>query len=134
MTESDRDLVEKAREAMGRAKADYSGFSVGAAVITADGRVFTGANIEVSVFGLSMCAERVALFKAYSEGGRDIVALAVAGSTARPISPCGACRQVIWELAPDARLLLANRDGSAVAEHNPADLLPRGFFLDTDRN
>ncbi|MBE3552946.1 MAG: cytidine deaminase [Kyrpidia tusciae] len=133
MTEVDRDLVEQARSAASRARADYSGFAVGAAALASDGRVFIGANIELSVYGLSMCAERVAVFKAYTEGADDIVALAVAGSTVRPISPCGACRQVIWELAPNARILLANQDGSEVAKHTPADLLPNGFFLNTDR-
>lgn len=129
MREEDVELIDWARRAMRHAFAEYSGFPVGAAVRTARGKVYTGANVEISSFGLSLCAERVALFKAYSEGERDIEALAVAGVTDEPISPCGACRQVIWELAPHARILLVNRDASKTAEFAPRDLLPDGFSL-----
>ena len=124
-----RELVKKAIEAMKNAYIPYSKFPVGACVKTSDGAEFTGNNVENASYGLSMCAERVALFKAYSEGKRDIVALAVAANVDEPISPCGACRQVILELAGKAEVYLSNRDGSKVKKMMPEELLPYGFEL-----
>jgi len=122
-------LVEKAIKAMENAYAPYSGFRVGACALASDGSEFTGSNIENASYGLTVCAERVALFKAYSEGKRNIVALAVAAGVDEPVSPCGACRQVILELAPEAIVLLSNRDGSKVMRTSPKELLPYGFKL-----
>jgi len=122
-------LVKRAIEAMENAYIPYSKFPVGACVKISDGLEFTGTNIENASYGLSMCAERVALFKAYSEGKRDIVAIAVAADVDEPISPCGACRQVISELAKDAVVYLSNRDGSKVKKMLPEELLPYGFEL-----
>lgn len=116
------ELLAAARAARDRARAPYSGYRVGAAVLDAQGRVFTGANVENASYGLTMCAERVALFRAVSEGAGKIVALAVAaagpGAGARP---CGACRQVMAELAPEATVHMG--DVSAAV----TDLLPLAF-------
>lgn len=122
-------LVKKALKAMENAYAPYSGFKVGACVLTSGGRVYTGCNVENASYGLTVCAERVALFKAYSEGERDIIALAVAADVDEPVSPCGACRQVMLELSPKAQVLLSNRDGSKVMRTSPEELLPYGFKL-----
>lgn len=105
-------LVEIAREARQFAYAPYSRFRVGAAVECRDGRIFTGANIENSSYGLTLCAERVALLKAVSEGAREITRIAVIADTHGPIPPCGACRQVMLELCdPDALVIMANLRG-----------------------
>ena len=104
-------LIEKAISAMENAYAPYSNFKVGAAVLTKDNKVFKGCNIENASYGLCNCAERTALFKAYSEGYRkeDILMMSVAGNTSSPISPCGACRQVMNELLEkDTPVILTN--------------------------
>ncbi|HHY59602.1 MAG TPA: cytidine deaminase, partial [Clostridia bacterium] len=88
------DLLAAAQEASRRAYAPYSRFPVGAALLTADGQVFTGCNVENASYGLTICAERVAVAKAVSEGYKDFQALAVWAATEEPVSPCGACRQV----------------------------------------
>ena len=93
------------------------------------GDTITGCNIENASYGLTVCAERVTLFKAYSEGNRDIVAMAVAAKTEEPVSPCGACRQVISELAPKAIVYLSNKDGSRVKKMTVKELLPYSFNL-----
>jgi cytidine deaminase len=119
-------LVAAARDARAHAVAPYSHFAVGAALLTADGRVFTGCNIENATFGLTMCAERVALFKALSEGERTFTAIAVVADTAEPTPPCGACRQLLWEYCGDIPVVLATPD-AIVAQHNVRDLLPVPF-------
>ena len=125
MADSDR-LVSSAREARGRAVADYSGFKVGAALETAAGEIITGCNIENATYGLTLCAERVAMFKALSEGHRDFRRIVVIADTAAPTPPCGACRQILWEFAGDIEVLLANLE-SVVARHQMRDLLPAPF-------
>ena len=125
----ERELIKKALSAMKNAYVPYSRFPVGACAITADGEEITGCNIENASYGLTVCAERVTLFKAYSEGKRDIVALAVAAQVEEPVSPCGACRQVISELAPKATVYLTNKDGSKVKKMTVEELLPYGFTL-----
>ncbi|HHY43108.1 MAG TPA: cytidine deaminase [Thermoanaerobacterales bacterium] len=122
-------LINKALSAMENAYAPYSNFPVGACAKTSDGEEIIGCNIENASYGLSMCAERVTLFKAYSEGKKDIVALAVAANVEEPVSPCGACRQVISELAPKATVYLTNKDGSKVKKMTVKELLPYGFTL-----
>ena len=132
MVDSDQ-LVSSAREARQRAVADYSGFKVGAALETAAGEIITGCNIENATYGLTLCAERVAMFKALSEGHRDFRRLVVIADTADPTPPCGACRQILWEFAGDIEVLLANLEGVA-ARHQMRDLLPGPFdkrFLTT---
>ena len=120
-----RELVAAARLARERAHAPYSNFAVGAAVMCADGRVFEGCNIENASYGLTMCAERVALFSAVAAGCRQIDAIAVVGPDEAPLSPCGACRQVMLELAPNAEVIMA---GEKTRLTRPVrDLLPDAF-------
>ncbi len=111
------------------AYAPYSRFAVGAAVQTASGRIFPGCNIENAAYPATVCAERAALFSAYAAGERAIVALAVAADTAGPVAPCGTCRQVIAELAPDAAIVLGNLHG-ATLQTTPQALLPGAFTPD----
>jgi cytidine deaminase len=130
---SDEALLSAAQSAFGRAIADYTHFKVGAALETADGQIVTGCNIENASYGLTMCAERVAMFKALSEGYREFRRILVLAETDVPTPPCGACRQILWEFAPDLEVLLANRSG-IVASHRLRDLLPGAFdkrFLQT---
>ena len=122
-------LVALAREARERAYCPYSGFAVGAAALTASGRVFLGCNVENAAYPAAICAERTALVSAYAAGERAIVALAVVADTPGPVSPCGTCRQVIHELAPSARVALANLRGD-LALTTPQELLPGGFTPD----
>ena len=119
-------LVESARDARTRAIAPYSGFQVGAAIQTRDGVVITGCNIENASYGLTMCAERVALLKALSDGHRDFVAVAVVADTASPTPPCGPCRQLLWEYCGDITVVLANLKGIK-AHHQLGQLLPFPF-------
>ena len=107
MSSSER-LVAAARAARGHARADYSGFRVGAALECADGAIVTGCNIENATYGLTVCAERVALFKALSEGQNAFVRIAVVADTVSPTPPCGPCRQLLWEYAGDIEIVLAN--------------------------
>jgi len=119
-------LVDAAREARLRAIAPYSGFKVGAAIETRAGAVITGCNIENASYGLTMCAERVALLKALSEGHRDFIAVAVVADTRAPTPPCGPCRQLLWEYCGDIRIILANLTDTK-AQHQLGDLLPFPF-------
>lgn len=124
-------LVEKAIEARSKAYVPYSEFQVGAAIITGDDQVYLGCNIENASFGLTNCAERTAIFKAVSEGQKEIKAIAVVGDTEGPISPCGACRQVIAEFATeDTKIYLANLNG-VVKETTISEILP-GYFTSKD--
>ncbi len=124
---NNQQLVEKARQAMAKAYVPYSQFQVGAAVLTEGGFVYDGVNIENASYGLTNCAERTALFKAYSEGARAVKAIAVIAKTERPITPCGACRQVMAELCkPETIVILAN-DRGKVVETTVAALLPGAF-------
>jgi len=101
-------LVAAARAARERAVADFSGFKVGAALETDTGEIITGCNIENATYGLTVCAERVAIFKALSEGKRSFKRIAVVADTASPTPPCGACRQIIWEFCGDIPVVIAN--------------------------
>lgn len=122
---SDDTLLELARKAMERSYAPYSKFQVGACVLCADGRLFTGCNVENASFGLTNCAERTAIFKAVSEGATDFTVIAIAARGAEPW-PCGACRQVLNEFAPKIRVLVT-WDENQSASANLTDLLPHGF-------
>ena len=127
-----KELVQKAIEARGLSYSPYSHFAVGAAVLTKDGKVFVGANIENSSYPLCMCAERNALYNAYMHGYKknDLVALALSADTDSPCSPCGACRQVISELFPkDGVIIMTNLKG-AYQETNIEELLPYAFSED----
>lgn len=109
-----------------RAHAPYSRFLVGAALEDDEGRIHTGCNVENSTYGLTVCAERVAVFKAISEGARKFKRIAVAADTAVLTPPCGACRQILWEFCGDIEVILVNLAG-AVEVHRMKDLLPRPF-------
>ncbi len=122
----EEELVQWAVEARTNAYAPYSGFAVGAALLAEDGRVFTGCNVENAAFGLTMCAERVAVFKAVSEGVREFEAIAIACGKV-PCPPCGACRQVLYEFAPDLLVIMADAEGKEVQKAKLGELLPRGF-------
>ena len=104
-------LATRARSARARAHSPYSHFRVGAALLTKSGKVYTGCNVESSSYGLTMCAERVAMFKAVSEGEKQFVAIAVASDEKSFTSPCGACRQVIMDLAGDIDFIMINSKG-----------------------
>ena len=124
---TDRELMDMAAEAAKRAYVPYSRFPVGAALECSDGTVFTGCNVENAAFGSTICAERTALVKAVSEGHRDdLVRLAVVGNSTEPCWPCGACRQMLYEFAPDLTLLVAGQDHSFV-KLTLRELLPHGF-------
>lgn len=120
-------LLEEAKIARERAYVPYSKFKVGAALLTEDGKVYHGCNIENAAYSMCNCAERTALFKAYSEGDTKYTAIAVVADTKRPVPPCGACRQVISELcSPEMKVYLTNLQG-AVEELTVAELLPGAF-------
>ena len=123
-------LVAQAIAARERAYCPYSQFAVGAAAISASGRVFLGCNIENAAYPATVCAERTALLSAYAAGDREIVALAVVADTPGPVSPCGTCRQVIHELAPRCCVALANMRGDLYLA-TPQELLPGGFTGDS---
>ena len=119
-------LVDAARQARIHAIAPYSNFLVGAALLTKNGLVITGCNIENASYGLTMCAERVALFKALSDGHRDFAMIAVVADTDKPTPPCGPCRQLLWEYCGDIPVVMANLREIA-AQHQMRDLLPLPF-------
>jgi cytidine deaminase len=120
------DLVAAARRARENAHAAFSHFKVGAALETADGTVITGCNIENATYGLTVCAERVAMFKALSEGHRVFSRIAIVADTDAPTPPCGACRQILWEFGGDLEVQLANLT-EAKGTHRLKDLLPLPF-------
>jgi cytidine deaminase len=119
-------LIEQARTARLHSVAPFSNFRVGAAVRTESGKVYTGCNVESASYGLTVCAERVALWKAISEGEHNFTALAVIADTETLTPPCGTCRQIIWEFARNATIVFANLQGQQET-FAMTDLLPRAF-------
>ena len=119
-------LVAAARNARENAHAPFSNFRVGAALRASSGRIYTGCNVENSTYGLTVCAERVAIFKAISEGERGFDAIAVVTQTDVLTPPCGACRQIIWEFCGDIPVVLANLQGKSEI-HKMSALFPRPF-------
>jgi cytidine deaminase len=119
-------LIAAARRARRHARADYSHFKVGAALETSDGTIVTGCNIENATYGLTLCAERVAMFKAISDGHRRFRRIAVVADTAAPTPPCGPCRQILWEFAGDIDVILANLRAEK-GRHRLSELLPLPF-------
>jgi cytidine deaminase len=119
-------LLAAAAIARENAFAPFSHFQVGAAVEAENGTVFLGCNVESASYGLTMCAERVAIFKGVTEGHRRFKRVAVVTDTPTPTPPCGACRQLLWEFAPEAEVLLANLDGQ-VRRFTVRELLPEAF-------
>jgi cytidine deaminase len=120
------DLVALARQARERAVAPYSRFKVGAALLARTGEIVTGCNIENATYGLTLCAERVAVFKAVSEGMRDFAAVAVVADSARLAAPCGPCRQILWEFCGDLSVILADLKGRTRTVRM-SELLPLPF-------
>jgi len=125
-TEERAALIRAASQAREHAHAPYSHFRVGSALRDRSGRIFTGCNIENATLGLTICAERVAVFKALSEGARDFDAVAVVADTERVTPPCGACRQILWEFCRDAEVILSNLGGQ-IEIRRVAELFPEGF-------
>ena len=126
-------LLQAALRARDFAFAPFSNFKVGAAIEATDGTIYTGCNVENATYGLTLCAERVAVFKAISEGARKFTRIAVAADTHVLTPPCGACRQILWEFCGNAELILVNLHGKSET-FRLRDLFPRPFdasFLDT---
>jgi cytidine deaminase len=124
--EHTHDLIAAARRAKDLSVAPFSNFHVGAALEAEDGKIYIGCNIESASYGLTVCAERVAIWKAVSEGERRFKRLAIVADTERLTPPCGTCRQIIWEFCRDAEIVLANLRGETEIL-NMSDLLPRAF-------
>lgn len=127
MRNKDR-LIKVAQEALKNSYSPYSHLRVGAAVLTNDGRIFSGTNIENASYGLTVCAERVAIFKAISEGARRITAVAVVSDTPSLCLPCGACLQVIWEFGENTEVIMCSPKGE-IKVKKIQELLPQGFVL-----
>jgi len=126
MADSISALIDAALKARANAVARFSGFAVGAALEAGDGAVYRGCNVENASYGLSMCAERVALFKALSEGAREFRRIAIVSQSETPATPCGACRQLLWEFCGDIEVVLSNLDG-VTETIRLAALVPRPF-------
>lgn len=119
-------LIKVAKEVRAHAYAPYSNFTVGAAVLCENNQIFGGCNVENVALGLSICAERSAIVKAFSEGCRSIEAIAIVTASVKPSSPCGICRQVFYEFNPKMTVILANLDGKMIIK-SAKNLLPLAF-------
>ena len=126
MKHADEELIEAARAVRENSYAPFSNFRVGAALETDDGEVIAGCNVESASYGLTVCAERVAIWKAISQGKRKIKHIAVVADTEELTPPCGVCRQIIWEFGGDIPVILANLKGKTEVVQMK-DLLPRAF-------
>jgi len=126
MKDMRQQLLEAACAVRENAHAAFSNFKVGVALETEDGHIITGCNVENATYGLSICAERVALFKAISEGFRAFARIAIVADTQQPTPPCGACRQILWEFGGDLEVILGNLEGEK-AHYNLRELLPYPF-------
>jgi len=122
-------LMEKAKEASKNSYSKYSKFAVGACVLAGSGKMYQGCNVENSSYGLTICAERCAIFKAISEGEREIQAVAIYSPNQENCAPCGACRQVIYEFAPDGNAIVVTEKNNELILNNINKLLPEGFLL-----
>src|SRR6202045_3817467 len=119
-------LITIAKQSRENAHAPYSNFRVGAALRATSGRIFGGCNVENATYGLTICAERTAIFKAITEGERGFDAVAVVADTDTLTPPCGACRQILWEFCGDAEVILANLSGK-VERYRMSELFPKPF-------
>ena len=126
MKHTEQELIDAAREVRDRAHAPYSNFKVGAAIEAEDGTIYSGCNVESASYGLTVCAERVAIWKGVSEGAKKFGRIAVVVDTEELTPPCGACRQVIWEFCGDAPVILSNLNGKTETIRM-SELLPRAF-------
>jgi cytidine deaminase len=124
-TKQKNELIDRARAAMANSYAPYSNYAVGAALLTKSGKIFDGVNVENAAYPLSMCAERSAIFKAVSDGEREIEAIVIA--TDNGGSPCGGCRQVMAEFGLDAQVLTVDIDGNVILDTTVGGLLPEAF-------
>jgi cytidine deaminase len=124
--ESLQELIQIAKAARLHSVAPFSNFLVGAAIRTEEGKIYTGCNVESASYGLTVCGERVAIWKALSEGEREFTELAIVADTETLTPPCGTCRQIIWEFCKNATIVLANLDGET-QECSIKELLPRAF-------
>ncbi|MCD6327061.1 cytidine deaminase [bacterium] len=123
---SDKELVERAAEAAGNSICPFSGFRVGAALLCSDGRLFLGCNIENMSLSMSVCAEQVAMMKALSDGARDFDRIAIWGDSEDYVTPCGKCRQLLFEFAPNIEVIMANREKDYI-KMKIRELLPMAF-------
>ena len=123
----EEELIRRAREARSKAYSPYSRVKIGAAVLTRDGSIYAGCNIENSSYGLSNCAERTAIFKAVSEGRRDLVSMSIVGDSEDFTTPCGACRQVMVQFNPRLRIIRVGLDDGYRSETTAEKLLPEAF-------
>lgn len=134
MAELEKDMAEEliacAEKMLEYSYAPYSGFKVGAALLAADGRIFTGCNVENSSYGAACCAERTAVFKAVSEGAREFSAIAIVSSSGEYTYPCGICRQVLFEFGADIKVILKGSGGTKIT--TVSELLPEGFKLQAE--
>ena len=126
MENKEKELIEAAQKVREKAYAPYSKFKVGAAVRTKGGKIYTGCNVESASYGLTVCAERVAIWKAVSEGEKEFTEIAVVADTAELTPPCGVCRQIIWEFCGDIPVIFANLKGNTETVQM-SELLPRAF-------
>jgi cytidine deaminase len=126
LASSEAALVDAARAVRERARATYSGFKVGAALESSDGSVSIGCNVENATYGLTICAERSAIFRAIADGHRDFTRIVVVADTEQPTPPCGSCRQIIWEFCGDIEVILANLE-RITARYRMSELLPVPF-------
>jgi len=126
MAKLSQELVGKAQQAKKRAYVPYSQFPVGAALLASNGRIYTGCNVEISSYGLTICAERTAIFKAISEGERNFKAIAIVSNDPEIISPCGACRQVLWDLAGNIDVIMSTPKGKTKTQKLKT-LIPYAF-------
>jgi cytidine deaminase len=126
MINTAKELLKSAMNARESAHAPYSNFKVGAAIRTKDGKIYSGCNIENATYGLTICAERTAIFKAISEGKKEFAEIAVVADTDELTPPCGACRQIIWEFCGDIPVILTNLQGKSEIVQM-SELFPRAF-------
>ncbi len=126
-------LYELALKALENSYSPYSNFPVGAALLTKNGKVYLGTNIENASYGLTICAERVAIFKAISEGEKEFSKIVIVGNDGDGVPPCGACRQVMFEFSPDMEILLYNKKEDKFISYRVRDILPLGFNLEVNK-
>lgn len=126
MENKEKELIKAAVRVRENAHAPFSNFKVGAALMTKNGKIYTGCNIENATYGLTICAERNAIFKAISEGEKDFETISVVADTDKLTPPCGACRQIIWEFCGDVPVILANLNGNSETVMMK-ELFPRAF-------
>ncbi|MFW9831308.1 MAG: cytidine deaminase [Candidatus Thorarchaeota archaeon] len=129
MTDSDEELIAQARQAQHNAYAPYSNFKVGAAILTEDGRIFTGCNVENSTFGATICAERTAVFTAICHDAKRFKKIVIISDNTDPVWPCGICRQVLFEFSPDIEVIAIGTSGK-IERSQLTTLFPKGFKLE----